>query len=124
MTPDGTARVVYTDTAGNIDELYLLPGTDNASGREAPMGISALAATGPASASVIADSIPTVSNDANNWEVYELGHKSGSTTHSGTRLDESLTDGLSKANSAQGLSWQPALLPVDGLDAFYELSAS
>ena len=26
MTPDGTARVVYTDTAGNIDELYLLPG--------------------------------------------------------------------------------------------------
>ena len=26
VTPDGTARVVYTDTAGNIDELYLQPG--------------------------------------------------------------------------------------------------
>ena len=26
MTPDGTARVVYADMAGNVDELYLLPG--------------------------------------------------------------------------------------------------
>jgi hypothetical protein len=118
VTFDGNARVVYMGADSDVHELHLTPGPEPVPPVDPTIHPSALPAP---SGGVTPDSIPAVSNGGNNWEIYELGPESGSTTHSGTRLAEALTDGLSGSYSAQGLSWRPASLPLEGLDAFYEL---
>jgi hypothetical protein len=120
VTPDGTARVVYIAVDGDVHELYLLPGSDNSSGREISMGISAL----PTTESPSTDSMPTASSSGRDTDTYDLGLESGSTTNSGTRFSEALTDVLTGLHPAQGLSWQPAILPLEALDGFYELFAN
>jgi hypothetical protein len=124
VTPDGTARVVYMATDNDVHELYLLPGfsprTDPSSGREISMGISAL----PATASVSMDSMPMAPSSGRDRDAYELRLESGSTADSEARLAEALTEVFTKGDPAQWLSWQPALLPLEALDAFYRLSAN
>jgi hypothetical protein len=96
------------------------PGTDPSSGREIPMGISAL----PATASPSMDSMPMTPSSGRDRDAYALRLESGNTADSEARLAEALTEVFTSGDPAQGLSWQPALLPLEALDGFYSLSAN
>jgi hypothetical protein len=121
VSPDGpTARVAYIGVDGDVHQLSLSPGPDNGSGR----GISRAIRAPLAPQSPSTDALPAVPSSGKDKDTYGLRLQSASTAGSDTRPAEALTAVFTGGDPAQGLSGQPAFLPLEGLDAFYELSAS
>jgi hypothetical protein len=121
VTPDGpTAHVVYRGADGDIHDLSLVPGADTRSGREIATGIRALSATASASTA----SMPAEPGSGKDSDILGLRLESAGIAASDARPAEAWTEVFTRGDPAQGLSWQPVLLPLEGLDTFYELSGN
>jgi hypothetical protein len=138
VTPDGTARVVYMAVDGDVHELYHFPpppspapppgpspgpspGPHYRSGREISMGISAMPATEYPST----NSPVTVPSSGKDRDKDGLRLESARTADSDMRRIEALTQAFTRGDPVLGLSWQPEwLLPLQGWEAFYELSGN
>jgi hypothetical protein len=90
VTPDGTARVVYTDTAGHIDELYLLPG-----GAPDVRGFGANPAVSqqPQSASVATGAIHPAAASADQEGLAVRAQSVAATAHQAALIDQVWSDG-------------------------------
>jgi hypothetical protein len=70
------------------------------------------------------DSIPSVANNGNDRDVGELRLESGTLANSDTRLAAVATGVFLEPYPGQQPSGQPGILPLESMDAFYEVSVA